>query len=279
VDLIERSDLSARRHPWEVARAGFFLRLLTRWGVAGPTRILDVGAGDAWFARQLVEILPGGAEVICWDVNYAADDLRNRDSLPDTGTTGAVSKVVLTADLPPGRFDGILMLDVIEHVEDDVSFVRRLVEESLVEGGWALISVPAYQGLFTAHDRALRHFRRYSPRQCRQIVRDAGLEVEWEGGLFHSLLALRAAKALRERAFGPGEHASEGIGAWRGGVRTTRLLTNVLDAEGRLALALGQRGFLVPGLSYWVCCRRATGALPSSSPVSSLPIAPPPPTP
>lgn len=275
VDLIERSDLSARRHPWEVARAGFFLRLLTSWGTAGSTRVLDVGAGDAWFGRQLVEMLPGGAEVICWDVNYTADDLSDGGSPSDIRT---IPGLVLTADLPPGRFDGILMLDVIEHVEDDVSFVRQLVEESLVEGGWALISVPAYQGLFTVHDRALRHYRRYSPRQCRQILREAGLVVEWEGGLFHSLLVLRAVQALKERAFGPGEGASEGIGAWRGGVRTTRLLANILDAEGRLALALGQSGFLVPGLSYWACCRRAAGALPSSSPAASSAIAPSPPT-
>jgi SAM-dependent methyltransferase len=265
VDLIERGDPSARRHPWEVARAGFFLRLLTRWGAAG-SRILDVGAGDAWFARQLVEILPRGAELICWDVNYTADDLSDGGSACDIGT---IQRPVLTAQLPTGRFDGILMLDVIEHVEDDVSFVRHLVEGSLVEGGWALISVPAYQVLFTAHDQALRHFRRYSRRQCRRVLREAGLVVEWDGGLFHSLLALRVAQALKERALGPGEGASEGIGTWRGAARTTRLLTDVLDAESRLALALGRRGLFVPGLSYWACCRRAAGAMPSSATGSS----------
>jgi SAM-dependent methyltransferase len=254
-----------------VARAGFFLRLLTRWGAAGSTRVLDVGAGNAWFARQLVETLPRGAELICWDVNYTADDLSDGGSARDIAT---IRRPVLSAELPTGRFDGILMLDVIEHVEDDVSFVRHLVEGSLVEGGWALISVPAYQMLFTAHDQALRHFRRYSRRQCRRVLRDAGLVVEWDGGLFHSLLALRAAQALKEHAFGPGKGASEGIGTWSGAVRTTRLVTDVLDAEGRLALAFGRRGLFVPGLSYWACCRRAAGAMPlpatgSSSSISS----------
>ncbi len=55
------------------------------------------------------------------------------------------------------------MLDVIEHVEDDVGFVRDVVDGSLAPGGWVLVSVPAYQSLFSSHDRALKHFRRYAP--------------------------------------------------------------------------------------------------------------------
>jgi SAM-dependent methyltransferase len=248
MDLIERSSPSARRHPWEVARARFFLRLLERWDATCSTRILDVGAGDAWFARQLLPVLPAGAEVTCWDINYGAEDLADSATSPG---------LVLTSTAPSGLFDGILMLDVIEHVEDDISFVRKAVDERLADGGWIVISVPAYQDLFTAHDKALHHFRRYSPRQCREVLREAGLTVEREGGLFHSLLAVRAALALRERMFGPGEDASHGIGDWQGGAWTTRLVTGALDAEGRLALAQLRYGVVLPGLSYWACCRRS----------------------
>ena len=49
------------------------------------------------------------------------------------------------------------MLDVIEHVEDDRGFVDATVGDLLSEGGIVLVSVPAYDALFSSHDRALRH--------------------------------------------------------------------------------------------------------------------------
>ena len=53
VDLAERGDTD-RRHPWEVERARFFRSLIGRHlGDRRPRRILDVGAGDAWFAGEL----------------------------------------------------------------------------------------------------------------------------------------------------------------------------------------------------------------------------------
>jgi SAM-dependent methyltransferase len=248
VDLVERSDNSNRRHPWEVSRSAFFRRLLEEYGGTAATSVLDVGAGDAWFAQRLLEVLPNGATMHCWDINYSAEDVEDPDLSPG---------LVLTPELPPGRFDGILMLDVVEHVEDDIGFVRDLVDGSLAPGGWALVSVPAYQSLFTAHDTALKHFRRYSPAQCRQVLEAAGLKIEREGSLFQSLLALRGAQKLKERLTGPGPSSEQGIGGWNGGESLTRITTGVLDAEGRLSIALSRHNRLVPGLSYWAWCRRA----------------------
>ena len=41
-----------------------------------------------------------------------------------------------------------------------------IVDTMMAEHGWILVSVPAYQSLFTSHDTALKHYRRYSPVQC-----------------------------------------------------------------------------------------------------------------
>ena len=148
MDLIERPAEFVRRHPWEVARARFFLRLLERLGCLATTAAwLDVGAGDAWFAGQLRAVLPATARLVCWDVHYGDAELSS------PGPEHA--NIVFTAERPPGAFDGVMMLDVIEHVEDDVAFVRDVVRDSLTESGWVLVSVPAYQGLFSDHDRAL----------------------------------------------------------------------------------------------------------------------------
>lgn len=248
MDLLERAALDGRRHPWEVARARSFCRLLRHAGLSrDEARILDVGAGDAWIGRQILAQLPTGSEMVCWDVNYTEDDLQ--EIVPSNG-------VLLTADRPTGQFDGVLMLDVIEHVEDDLALVSGVVDELLVEGGWVLVSVPAYQRLFTSHDQLLRHYRRYSPAECRRVMTNAGLKIEAEGALFHSLLLIRVLQALKERTTKPRAEPC-GIGAWSGGEVSTAVASWILDMENRLSLAAsGALGKVLPGLSYWAICRR-----------------------
>jgi hypothetical protein len=249
MDLIERPGSVVRRHPWEVARARFFLRLIRRLGLYEATEgWLDVGAGDAWFAQQLLAQLPSGTGLACWDTHYP-------DERPPEWADG-VPGIEFSAVRPTGVFGGILMLDVIEHVEDDVGFVRDVVDRSLAPGGWVLVSVPSYQGLFSSHDRALKHFRRYAPGSIRAVLESAGLEVTARGGLFHGLLPLRGAQALRER-FHPPADTSAGIGAWQGGERLTKVLTAALDAEARASLAFATRSLPpLPGLTTWAFCRR-----------------------
>jgi Methyltransferase domain len=248
MDLVEKGEGVARRHPWEQARTTLVLRILAQCGATGSTRVLDVGAGDTWLAQQLLAELPDDAVVTCWDVNYRGDDLAD-PSIPE--------RMHLTAERPDARFDGILLLDVLEHVSDDVDFVRAVVADSLDEGGWVLVTVPAYQWLFTTHDDALHHLRRYSPARCRSVLWAADLHLEREGSLFTSLLLPRMTQALRERTLGPARDAERGISHWGGGPRLTRTLTVALEVEGRLALAVEAAGIRIPGLSYWACCRRA----------------------
>jgi hypothetical protein len=117
--------------------------------------------------------------------------------------------------------------------------------------------VPAYQALYCAHDEALKHFRRYSPRALADVLGAAGLSIVVRGGLFHGLLPLRGAQVLRERYHPPPDPGPEtGIGAWNGGRVLTRALTAALDAEARVSLAMGTRHLpALPGLSTWALCR------------------------
>jgi Methyltransferase domain len=254
MDLIERPGSVGRRHPWEVVRARFFIRLIERLGLLPVSGgVLDVGAGDAWFAQQLQRVLPPSTRLACWDTHYPAD------GSPDAGTD--MDGIEFSATKPPGVFGGILMLDVIEHVEDDVGFVRDVVGGSLAPGGWVLVSVPAYQSLFSAHDRALKHFRRYAPVAIRTVLESGGLVVEAHGGLFHGLLPVRGAQVLVQR-YRPQPESTVGIGAWHGGARVTKALTAALDAEARLSLGMATRRLPeLPGLTSWALCRaRPEGA-------------------
>ena len=76
MDLLERDGEVVSRHPWELARSKFFVRLLRRFAPASrDVRLLDVGSGDAWFSAQLVDTLPAESRITCWDVNYSDEDL------------------------------------------------------------------------------------------------------------------------------------------------------------------------------------------------------------
>lgn len=250
VDLVERKGSGAKRHPWELARAEFVLRLLDTHNLLAARAWIDAGSGDGWFAGQLRRVLPADARITCWDVNYTAEDL-------ETLARGAgADGIDFVVEQPKGRFDRVLMLDVIEHTDDDLGFVRAIVDELLSDDGVVLISVPAYASLFSSHDHALRHRRRYSPGACRRILEQAGLAIVSSGGLFSSLLPFRGGQVLIERARPAPSHPS-GIGNWHHGRVVTGSIARVLTLDGRVSLALSRRGLSMPGLSYWALCRRS----------------------
>lgn len=255
----------APRHPWETARAAFFVQLVARrLPQDRPSHVLDVGAGDGYLARRLQAALPAGSTVTCLDSGYS-DEVLARLSSGAAGGAGA-GGVVFTRARPERRFDAITLLDVLEHVIDDHGFLSTLAEQSLAPGGSVIISVPAYPELFTRHDIDLGHHRRYTLRTLAALLASARLEAVESAGLFSSLMLARGAEKLLELARGVrSEPAPAGladfvatdVGSWRGGAAVTRAIHTVLALDAALGERLGRAGVHVPGLSLWSICRRA----------------------
>ncbi len=245
MDLLEHTG-TQRRHPWEIERWAFFRDVLTRNGALHRTRVLDVGSGDSWMAGQLAPLLGDGAEVYCWDTNYTDDDLDD----PPPG-------VIRVVDAPDGDFDLVMMMDVLEHIEHPVEFLRDEVAPRLAPGALVLASVPAHQWLFDDHDVALAHFRRYRPSTF--VDQIAGVcTVSAQGPLFVSLVAPRllAVVAGRVRSRIAHDDATAdphevGVGGWSHGATVTRLVRAGLAADARFCSALSRRGRSLPGLSHW----------------------------
>ncbi len=249
MDLRERAhpapDGPPVRHPWEQARARFVLDRLAGRGLAPGARVLDVGAGDGWLAEQVQRAF--GCGVTCWDAAFTDEDeqrLRARG--------------LATCRAPPdGPFDAAVLLDVLEHADDDAALLREAVERVRV-GGTVLVTVPAWPALFSAHDRALHHRRRYTPASCRQLLERAGLSIDEAGGLFHGLLLARALAVLVERADARG--SPMGVGRWRAGRTVADVVAAALRAEQRLSIRAARRGLEVPGLSWFALATRAPRA-------------------
>ncbi len=246
----------SRRHPWEVVRARFFGKLVAEALSPGaPARVLDVGAGDGYLARSLLGRIPVGSRVACVDSNYGDADLQRFASPPTMGLSFSRAR-------PAGRFDVILLLNVIEHVADDRAFLDEILGSSLDPRGLVVVSVPAWDLLYGQCDLALKHFRRYEPAQCRTLLQAAGLEIVHDGGLFHSLLLPRVLQRISETALGalPGGNGRRpaNLGEWRGGELVSSVVTLALEADTRLSTWLARAGRDVPGLSYFALCRRGS---------------------
>lgn len=146
-------------------------------------------------------------------------------------------------------FDLITCLDVIEHTPDDrvtLTELRRVT----VPRGWLLVTVPAYQALWSGHDEANHHFRRYSRRTLRAAALQAGWEVERMTS-FNSLLLPPAAAvrlAQQRRPSNGGETTDLHLGPpW---------LNGALEAPLRLeARWLGRGRSLAAGLSLMAVLR------------------------
>lgn len=249
MDLLELKSPTQARHPWELSRAQAVTDILRRYlrtrQVQQP-KTLDYGCGDGFTGRQVQETF--GGELIGYDPNLGPEQ---RAALSTPGTT-------MVSELPAGsQHDLVLLLDVVEHVEDDVGFLTDVTTSHLVDGGLVLITVPAFQVLFTAHDRFLKHFRRYSLTQIEGVVRAAGLGLVDSGYLFGSLLLPRALGKGKEALIPVKEEDAEGIGGWRGGAVLSRALVSTLNLDNRVMLALARFGLKVPGLSAWVLCQKA----------------------
>ncbi|MEO6652936.1 MAG: methyltransferase domain-containing protein [Ilumatobacteraceae bacterium] len=240
MDLTERR-AGAYRHPWEVQRFEAYRRILADHGALDAHRVLDVGSGDGWFTDSLADSLPADTETVCWDVNYSESDLE-----------AARPGVVRTRDRPSSGYDLVLALDVLEHVDDPVALIRDELAPLTTAGTQVMVAAPAYQRLFSAHDRALGHHRRYGRRELDDQLAPWIESVE-RGSLFTSLLPLRAAQVaverIRER---PALEADHGVGGWDAGSTVTSATNAALRADARTSRWLSRHGIRLPGLSHWV---------------------------
>jgi 2-polyprenyl-3-methyl-5-hydroxy-6-metoxy-1,4-benzoquinol methylase len=179
-----------RRHWWWRVRERILLdRIRDLLGELSKTpRILDVGCGAGLFFDALEQF--GHVEGIESDpiAVEQSGQWRSRIHLGDLDT--------FKANEP---FDIILALDVIEHM-DEPDVLLRHAGELLAPGGRILVTTPAFEWLWTSHDRLNHHRKRYTAPEMRSLVRKAGLYPIDTQYLFQSLIVpkmlMRTAEAL-----------------------------------------------------------------------------------
>jgi SAM-dependent methyltransferase len=154
---------------WFVARRKLVLFLIRGIGKsAEPIALLDIGCGTG---AMLKDLQPFGNSV---GIDYSDESLRfcrNR-KISRLAQCNAEN-----LGLKSGSFDLVISLDVFEHLDNDMAGIRECFRVCK-EGGVLVMTVPAYDFLWSEHDEALGHKRRYSARELREKLNAAGFRVE-----------------------------------------------------------------------------------------------------
>ncbi len=240
------------RHPWESARAGIISVLLKKFK-PNCQSILDAGSGDAFVLR----ILASKKIARRYD---AVDTAYTKDLLQKINTVAGMEGIrfhsdyqVLSAETE--KADCCLLLDVLEHCEDDQETLRSLTDARLTTpDATFIITVPAFQSLFSGHDRLLQHYRRYSRKQLTGLCKKEGLELIASGYFFSILLPARWFQLIAERTGIRKTRSS--LDGWKGSRLFSRLFYAILWADFRICFLLSRIGIKIPGLSVYCICRK-----------------------
>ncbi|MDB5686417.1 MAG: class SAM-dependent methyltransferase, partial [Rhizorhabdus sp.] len=118
--------------------------------------------------------------------------------------------------LEDGHYDLIVLLDVLEHIPEDVPALDAL-RTKLAPGGRILVTVPATPWLWSAHDVAHHHFRRYTTGTLTKAFREAGLkpihQSHFNSLLFPLIVLVRAIGKLTKRQDGDDAMPSKPVNA------------------------------------------------------------------
>ena len=183
---------------WYVARRALAVELLAdEIGGRNSVRVLDVGCGTGANVSAFARL----ASTIGIDASM--------DALHFCQSRGIESVVLSPVEELPfarGAFDIVTALDVLEHTDDDLHSLREIHRVTRTEG-LALITVPAYGFLWSEHDEALKHRRRYTAHELRNKLVVTGFEVVrtsyFISTLFFPILALRIWQGLRKESTRP----------------------------------------------------------------------------
>lgn len=254
MDLVESAitDQSDHRHPWELARSRVVLDLIQK-NIDKKAEILDIGCGDSWLIETLSKDLQN-AKFTAVDTAFNNQLLEQYRGKLDQ-TIFSFSATLEEGLNNKGVIDLVLLLDVIEHIEDDIHFLKDLVskKESITRDTRILITVPAFQSLYCAHDDFLGHYRRYSNKSLINHLNEAGLEVEKHGYFFSSLVLPRFLIKILESS-GLKSKKVKGIGNHKAGTMDA-IIKNTLIFDYRLGSMLRKLGLNLAGLSNFAIAR------------------------
>jgi SAM-dependent methyltransferase len=153
--------------------------------------IFDIGGGNGFVARGLLD---AGFDTVLLEPGTAGAHNAQRRGVPQI-----ICATTETAQLRDDSLPAVGLFDVIEHIEDDVAFLKSL-RAKLRRGGRLYATVPAYQALWSKDDVHAGHFRRHTRDSIARTIASAGFETDFATHIFRPLpLPIFLFRALPDR--------------------------------------------------------------------------------
>lgn len=183
-----------QRHWWYCARRDVVAALIRR--VVRPPKdaaILEIGCGTGHNFKMLGEF--GHVDAL------ELDDEARAISEKRLGRSIMSAPLPELAGVPERHYDMIGAFDVIEHIDDDHAAIASIAKR-LKPGGKFVMTVPAHQWMWSAHDTVNHHKRRYSKRGLKALIASSPLKLEAIGYLNSLLFPVAIAERMASKALG-----------------------------------------------------------------------------
>jgi hypothetical protein len=224
------------QHPWKLSREKCILNILKKRELHN---VADIGVNDMFYTGKLRTFVIGKI--------YAVDVI-----FPENETTkNNIICLNNIEKLPDNELDCVVMMDVLEHIENDTLFFNNVVNK-LKWNGTILITVPAWQFLFSIHDIRAQHYRRYNRKQLMALLKNKDIQVERCHYFYTSVFLVRLLCLLKKDKF---------IGNdiyWKYHDKNiiTTLATMVLNIDFWVNKILDKIHIHLPGLSLVAICKK-----------------------
>jgi len=206
-------------HWWFVARRQILSRVIQSLPLPEATQILDVGCGSGGNLPMLKQ----HGLVKAMEYGEEARQLATARQVAEVKPAHLPDQVPFQGE----SFDLVVMLDVLEHLDQDTEALQAL-RPRLKPEGWLLLTVPAYPFLWSRHDQINHHKRRYTQDQLCQVVQQGGYRVHYVSFyntfLFPIVLIVRSLNKLLRRQEGDDLTLPSPI--------VNRILTQIFSSEG-----------------------------------------------
>jgi SAM-dependent methyltransferase len=245
---LHESATESGTHFIDMASRGHAINELKRALGTRPVSIMEVGCSAGHLLADMRRSLPNATLT---GGDYTLGTLvKLGEKMPDIPL---LRFNLADSPLPSNTYDAMVLLNVLEHIEDDAAATSHIAR-MLKPGGVAVIEVPAGPELFDDYDRQLQHFRRYTLQSICGVVDQAGLVVErrnYLGALIYPAfyLAKKLSQSRPKSAADREAHVANAIGA-----------TSRFNAVGRAIMSLEEtiaRGITFPrGIRCVVTARK-----------------------
>jgi SAM-dependent methyltransferase len=225
------------QHPWKLSREECVLNVLKKR--RNLHNFADIGVSDMFYTRKIKTFADGNV--------YAVDLFFPEEGIIKDGII-CINNI---EKLPENKLDCLIMMDVLEHVQDDNQFFGSAVNK-LKDGGTILITVPAWPFLFSVHDVNMHHYRRYNRKQLIDLLKHERIKIERCHYFYTSLFFVRLVFMLKKEKFS----GNESMWKYSEKFLLTIVIKLILNIDFWINKILDKVFIRLPGLSLFAICRK-----------------------